>query len=236
MPLHEWTDREGWDGVHHLWITELLRWIKPRLPEGYRAYIGVAPTLAVGAPTERPDVGVRKWNEEVQPAGAGPIASTSGTDVAEPDEEIAVATLDPGTAVFVEHQGRLVAAVELISPRNKDRVVARSTYVTRYLSYLLEGAHLLLIDVHRRPLEFSFADEIARELQISQPSLPPPYAISYRVGEPAASGGRILGIWRRPLTVGQPLPSLPLSITLEINIPIDLEATYARAASDAYLP
>lgn len=236
MPLHEWCDREGWDGVHHLWITELLRWVKPRLPEGYRAYIGVAPTLAVGAPVERPDVGVRRWAEQVQPAGASAAPSASGTNVAEPDEEIAVATLDQGTAVFVEHQGRLVAAVELISPRNKDRPVARSTYVARYLSYLLEGAHLLLVDVHRRPLEFSFADEIARELQMSQPSLPAPCAMSYRVGEPAASGGRILGIWRRPLIVDQPLPVLPLPITLEIGIPIDLEATYVRAASDAYLP
>ena len=236
MPLHEWCDREGWDGVHHLWITELLRWIKPRLPEGYRAYIGVAPTLAVGAPVERPDVGVRRWTEHADRPVADAVPSTSGSDVAEPDEEIAVATLDPGTAVFVEHQGRLVAAVELISPRNKDRPVARSTYVARYLSYLLEGAHLLLVDVHRRPLGFSFADEIARELQMSQPSLPPPCAVSYRVGEPAATGGRILAIWRRPLTVDQPLPSVPLPITLEISIPIDLEATYARAASDAYLP
>ncbi len=235
MPLHEWCDREGWDGVHHLWITELLRWIKPRLPGGYRAYIGVAPTLAVGAPMERSDVGVREWAEPLQPAGASAASSTSGTDVAEPDEEIAVATLDPGTAVFVEHRGRLVAAVELISPRNKNRPVARATYVARYLSYLLEGAHLLLADVHRRPLGFSCADNIARELQMLQPSCPPPCAISYRVGEPAASGGRILAIWRRPLIVDQPLPVLPLPITLEISIPIDLEATYVRAAHDAYL-
>ena len=27
MPLHDWTDRPGWDGLHHLWITELLRWL-----------------------------------------------------------------------------------------------------------------------------------------------------------------------------------------------------------------
>jgi len=59
MPLHDWTDQPGWEGVHHLWITELLRWIKPRLPEGYRAYIGSAPTVAIGAPAERPDVSVR---------------------------------------------------------------------------------------------------------------------------------------------------------------------------------
>jgi hypothetical protein len=236
MPLHEWSDREGWDGVHHLWITELLRWIKPRLPEGYRAYIGVAPTLAVGAPVERPDVGVRRWDEHAQTSASSGPTNTPQADVAEPDEEIAVATLDPGTAILVERRGRLVAAVELISPRNKDRPVARATYLARYLSYLLEGAHLLLVDVHRRPLGFSFADAIARELQISQPALPAPYAVSYRVGEPAASGGRILGIWRRPLVVDQALPVLALPVTLEIKIPIDLEATYVQAANDAYLP
>ena len=49
MPLHDWTDGLGWEGVHHLWISELLRWIKPRLPVGYRAYIGSAPTVEIGA-------------------------------------------------------------------------------------------------------------------------------------------------------------------------------------------
>jgi hypothetical protein len=37
MPLHDWNDLAGWDGVHNIWIVELLRWIRPRLPEGYRA-------------------------------------------------------------------------------------------------------------------------------------------------------------------------------------------------------
>jgi hypothetical protein len=23
MPLHEWSDRPGWEGMHHLWITEV---------------------------------------------------------------------------------------------------------------------------------------------------------------------------------------------------------------------
>ena len=61
MPLHEWTDRPGWEGMHHLWITELLRWVKPRLPEGYRAFIGSAPILAIGAPLGRPDVAIHDW-------------------------------------------------------------------------------------------------------------------------------------------------------------------------------
>jgi hypothetical protein len=53
MPLHDWTDRPGWEGVHHLWISELLRWVKPRLPEGYRAYVGSENTMAA-APFDPP--------------------------------------------------------------------------------------------------------------------------------------------------------------------------------------
>lgn len=236
MPLHDWSDRGGWEGMHHLWITELLRWVKPRLPVGYRAYIGSAPLLAVGAPSERPDVSVRAW-PDLAPNGSDemPTDYASDASLAEPDVEVGVATLDPGTALFVASQGRLVAAVELVSPRNKDRLVARTAYLARYLGYLLEGAHLVLIDVHRRPLNFSFADYIADELQLKQPPSPPPIAVSYRVGEPAPDGGRFLAIWRRPLSIGQALPTLPLPLTLNLAVPLDLEHTYSRAAIDAYL-
>jgi hypothetical protein len=232
MPLHDWTDRPGWEGVHHLWISELLRWIKPRLPQGYRAYIGSAPTVAVGAPSERPDVSVRQWNEEHPTTVPSPETATEGE---EPDEEIAVAALTPSTTLYVETQGRLIAAVELVSPRNKDRPVARATYLARYVGYLLEGVHLLLIDVHRRPLSFSFADGIARELHLAQPPCPSPLAVGYRVGESAASGGRLLGIWRRPLVLGEPLPNMRLPLTVDSAVSIDLEQTYTRAAADAYL-
>lgn len=68
-----------------------------------------------------------------------------------------------------------------------------------------------------------------------QPPLPAPFAVGYRVGEPAATGGHLLAVWRRPLVVGAPLPVLPLPLTVEVQIPVDLEQTYARAAADAYL-
>ena len=55
---------------------------------------------------------------------------------------------------------RLAAAVELVSPRNKDRPESRAIYLNRYMSYLIEGCTLLLVDVHRRPLRFSFADHM----------------------------------------------------------------------------
>ena len=206
MPLHDWNEPTGWDGFHDVWIVELLRWVKPRLPEGYRAYIGSSPALTVGAVTERADVAVRHWLPEPpsQPASQQDLPADQDSALDEPDEEIATQTLDPQTALYVVTQGRLVAAVKLISPRNKDRTTARAIYLARYLGYLQEGAHLLIVDVHRRPLTFSFADAIAQELQISQSPCLPPFAVSYRVGEPAPSGGRLLAIWRRSLQIGAP--------------------------------
>lgn len=79
----------------------------------------------------------------------------------EPDEEIAVATLAATTALLVERNGRLVAAVELVSPRNKHRLASQSAYTAAYAGYLLRGVNLLLVDVHRRPATFSFADHVA---------------------------------------------------------------------------
>jgi hypothetical protein len=59
--------------------------------------------------------------------------------------------------------------------------------------------------------------------------------LSYRVGEPAATGGRLLAIWRRPLTVAEALPTIPLPLTPEQAVTIDLDHTYTRAATDGYL-
>jgi hypothetical protein len=59
--------------------------------------------------------------------------------------------------------------------------------------------------------------------------------MSYRVGEPSPSGGRFLAIWRRPLAAGQPLPTMPLPLSVHLSVLVDLEVTYRRAAADAYL-
>ena len=93
MPLHDWAALPGWVVVHQVWIVELLYWIKPRLPEGYRAYIGTTPTFAIGAPAEeRPDVGVRDWPPADGPQAAPtPLPSAAPDNSAEePDQEMAV--------------------------------------------------------------------------------------------------------------------------------------------------
>jgi hypothetical protein len=155
MPLHDWRDDRGWDSVHLIWLAQLLDWIQPRLPTGYRAYLGSVPLLTIDVPIGRPDVSVRPQSVPEEP-------STAGND---PDEEaVATFTLDPQRALHIDLHGLLMAAIEIVSPRNKDRPAARERYLGRYASYLRQGVHLLLVDVLPRPAGFSFADALALNL------------------------------------------------------------------------
>jgi hypothetical protein len=231
MPLHDWNDDRGWDSVHLVWLAQLLDWIQPRLPSGYRAFLGSVPALTIDVPNGRPDMSVRQWSPGKSDGGSAPPAAAGG----EPDEvAVATFTLDPQRAIHIDLHGLLIAVLELVSPRNKDRPAARERYLTRYAGYLRQGVHLLLIDVLPRPAGFSFADALAANLGLTQPRCPAPCAVSYEVGE-SVPEGTVLALWRRPLQVGQPLPVVPLSLGGKQRVPIDLEHTYYEAAKRAYL-
>jgi hypothetical protein len=208
----------------------LLDWVQPRLPAGYRAYLGSVPALTIDTPNGRPDLSVRQWTP--------PPAETTeaaGSEEDAPDQEaVATFTLDPHRAIHIDLNGRLIAALEVVSPRNKDRPSARERYLGRYVGYLCQGVHLLLIDVLPRPTGFSFADALAANLGFRQPACPAPCAVSYRVGEPVPEG-TLLAVWRRCLRAGEPLPTVPLALDLRRSVPIDLERTYQEAARRAYL-
>jgi hypothetical protein len=115
MPLHDWKDDRGWDSVHLVWLAQLLDWVQPRLPEGYRAYLGSVPALTVDVPNGRPDMSVRNWPTADPPAHVVPRDLGS-----EPDEEaVATFTLDPQRALHVDLHGALIAALEIVSPRKR---------------------------------------------------------------------------------------------------------------------
>lgn len=233
MPLHDWTDERGWDSVHPVWLTYLLEYIQERLPEGYKAFLGGVPSLTVDVGRGKSDVSVRQWE-------TGPAAENVArdTDLLEPDLEAAVAFPLAPRSIHIDLHGQLVAALEVVSPRNKDRNEAKAAYSNRYLGYLRLGVHLLLVDVLPRPRGFSFADVITSGLGMDVSPLPPPFAAAYRVGEAVPVGentGALVGLWRRPMEVGQPLPTLPLPLSVRQAVPIDLEETYQRAAKRAYL-
>lgn len=234
MPLHDWTDERGWDSVHPFWLAYLVEWVQPRLPEGYKAFLGRVPALTVATSNGKPDVSVRQM--EPRPAAESRATETASI---EPDLEASVVVrLDPQMAVHVDFHGQLIAAIELVSPRNKDCADSKETYTNRYLGYLRLGVHLLLVDVLPRPKRFSFSDAITSGLGMELPPLPLPFAAAYRVGEVVPVGadmGSLQAVWRRPLQVGQALSALPLPLSVHRAILIDLEETYQRAARMAYL-
>ncbi len=234
MPLHDWADARVWDSVHQLWINSLLFWVQDRLPAGYRAYLGSVPGVAIAAGAGRPDLGVRAW----QPSPEETAAARPGALVATPQPDFQTVALlhpEPPMAVHIFHQGQLISAIELVSPRNKDRPSSREFYRNRYLGYLWNGVHLMLVDVHRRPVGFSFAEVMAAEIQCQFPVGLPPHAVSWDVVATTPEGGQLLDGWYRSLTVGAPLPTLPLALTSEKSLMIDLEQTYTEAARRAYL-
>jgi len=234
MPLHDWTDERGWDSVHPFWLAYLVEWVQPRLPEGYKAFLGGVPALTVSTTNGKPDVSVRR-------SEPGPTVEATPTDTAvmAPDLEASVTVrLDPQLAVHVDFHGQLIAAIEVVSPRNKDRNAAKVTYSNRYLGYLRLGVHLLLMDVLPRPRGYSCSDVITGSLGLDVPPLPAPFAAAFRVGEVVPVGddmGSLMGLWRRPLRVGQALPTLPLPLSIQQFVEVDLEETYTRAAKRAYL-
>jgi hypothetical protein len=234
MPLHDWTDDRGWDSVHQLWIYSLLFWVQERLPAGYRAYLGSVPGLGIATEVGRPDLGVRSWERAKHAAAAE--RSEALVEGPQPDfQAVALFNPEPPAAVQVFHKGQLVAAVEIVSPRHKDRPSSREFYRNRYLGYLWSGVHLMLVDVHRRPVGFSFVEALAGELQCRFAVGLPPHVVSWNVGGPIPEGGRLLDGWYRSLSVGESLPTLPLALTADRSLLIDLEHTYSEAARRAYL-
>ena len=233
MPLHDWTDDRGWDSIHLVWQNQLLEWIQPRLPAGYRAYLCGVPALTVDTPNGRPDLNVRNWHPH--PEGAAPPPPVAPDGSMAPDvEAVATLTLDPLRAIHIDLHGQLIAAVELVSPRNKDRPDSRERYTSRYFGYIHNSVHLLVIDVLPLPVGFSFADAIAANLGIEQAPCPVPFAVSYRVGEPVP-GGTLIAKWVRPFRVGDQLPTIPLALDVHQSVLIDLEHTYREAARRVYL-
>jgi hypothetical protein len=125
---------------------------------------------------------------------------------------------------------RLVAAIELVSPRNKDRPEARQAFAVKCASYLHQGISLIVIDIvtERR----ANLHQEGMRLLSSAPSPPVPadvalYAVAYR---PVRRGEREeIDLWPEPLALAARLPVLPLALNAEICLPVDLEATYVDA-------
>jgi hypothetical protein len=134
--------------------------------------------------------------------------------------------------VFGGDEGpRLVGAIELVSPRNKDRPGARRAFAMKCLALLHQGVGVALADLvtnRHANLHDEMAGLLGSEAQ-RFPDSPSIYAAAYRPFKRPGGDGRI-AVWLAALRLGEPLPVVPLWLNgVEAPVPVDLEPPYLEA-------
>jgi hypothetical protein len=122
---------------------------------------------------------------------------------------------------------QLVGVIELVSPSNKDRPAARRGFAARTAAFLQQGVSVVAIDIVTSK-HFNLHNETVQLLAAPASAALPDeqviYAVAYR---PTLRDEKPqLDVWREPLTVGQPLPTMPLRLTGDLFVPVEFETTY----------
>src|SRR4051794_5063873 len=198
-----------WDGFHGAWPVTIVYDLNRRLPARYaaspRVYLGTAFEIDVAATDQ--------YGPSPSLAGAdGPNGGVATAVWAPPEATLAVATDLPGqpeyeVRVFDSDRRRVVAAVEFVSPANKDRPEHRRTFAAKCAALLKEGISVTIVDpvtARRANLYADLLDLLGQTAPAVSPDRPPIYAAACRWREDGAAWR--LEAWAHPLAVGRPLP------------------------------
>lgn len=230
-PLH---GPRRWEGFHHSWATLIAHQLNDILPPDYFAEseISLGTELEIDVATMEATrhrgkgaAGNQKVWSPTRPRFAVKV-DYSGLDII----EVRVSQ-DLGGA-------ELRAAVELVSPSNKDRAARRQTFAAKCAGYLKHGVSVILIDVvtsraanlHRelfKALELKSRHDLWR----SPTGL---YALAYRPVTLRRSPR--IEVWAESLALGKPLPVMPLWLTLDLCVPLRLEESYNSTCRSLRIP
>ena len=225
-PLHP---MRHWESFHAQWAGAIADALNTTLlPQDYFAEIQVH----IGSRIEV-DVATLHGGGTVEASGNGGVAIAPARPWAPPAAAMSIPAVFPDSAevlVFHELEGLdLVAAVELVSPSNKDRPESRRGFAAKSATYLQQGVGLVVMDIvtdHHFNLHNELMDllNVGERFHINET---PTYGVAYRpIRRP--DEGRI-DIWPATLSVGEMLPQLPLALNRGICVPLDLEQTYTEA-------
>jgi hypothetical protein len=220
-----------WRSFHGAWAATIARQLNQGvLPSGYYA----VPLVDRDGPIEI-DVATLRDNEP-RPLSEDTAAPQTWSP---PAPGLAVAVeLPPADTVEVQvfaddGDPRLAAAIELVSPRNKDRPQARQAFAAKCVGYLQQGCGLVVVDTvttRRADLHAVILSFVGAETSTLVPALSHS-AVSYRaVGRDEHA--QQIQLWPEPLALGQPLPTLPLWIAADFAVPLDLDASYCATCAD----
>lgn len=223
--------RRHWESFHVNWAGAIADALNERLlPEGYFA----EEHAQLGTRVEIDVATVAESDPAVAPLPAGATTTLPARIWTPPAPALVIPGAFPDSfevLVFLGEGGaNLVAAIELVSPANKDRASHRQAFAVKCASYLCQGISLIILDIVTSR-QANLHNEVMRALGhgedfalSAQTCL---YAVAYRpiVRDQAEQ----IDVWPAPLAVGQPLPVLPLALNAELCLPLDLEATYSAA-------
>lgn len=225
------SERRTWEGFHGLWAGVLVQKLNEDiLGDEHHAEMQVH----VGSRIEVDVASLAETRHEgrngtvLAPAWAPPATALVIPTVFPDDIEVQVLATTTGAT--------LVAAIELVSPANKDRDTTRTAFAAKCVAYLTRGIGLIVVDLVTNRLA-NLHNETMRLLNQGGAFLLPDaaiYAVAYRPARSAA-GDRI-EVWPQVLTLGQPLPLLPLALRNAETVPVDLEETYNEACHRSKLP
>lgn len=235
MPLRDhfrppiWT-HSSWEGFHGGWPMTMVQQLSRCLPDNYSA----EPRVHLGSYFEI-DVCAYEGDADAPPtstpaSGSGCVATvpwapprptlTVDTDLSEQYEYEVL--------VYDQSRGRhLVAAVEIVSPANKDRPENRQAFVAKCAALLQQRVCVSIVDLvttRHFNLYADLLDLIGRSDPAFAPTPPATYAVTCR-GRKVADRPRF-ETWAYPLIVGETLPTLPIWLTEDLAVSLDLEASY----------
>lgn len=211
------SDRRHWHSFHNAWATYLAEDLNQRLPQGYFAESNVQFGIEIDvAAFEEQNWAIGNENShDWQPSAPTQIV---------PFESATIEQVEVG--IFSSEQStKLIGAIEIVSPANKDRPSQREVFVTKCQSYLEQRVGLIIIDVvtaRNRSLHAQLMQQITGKAQPNTGNL---YAAAYRsivLEKPQVE------MWFETLELGQTLPTLPLWLKDGECYPVNLAQTYDR--------
>jgi hypothetical protein len=126
----------------------------------------------------------------------------------------------------LQRERRLVAAVEIASPANKDRPESRRLFAAKCFNLLRQDVSVSIVDLVTIR-QFNLYEELLALLGQSDPApdqLASTYAVTCRK-RPGLWRAKV-DSWFRPLAIGERLPCLPVWLSETEHVSLDLEASY----------
>ena len=139
--------------------------------------------------------------------------------------------------IFDARRGRhLVAAIEIVSPANKDRPEHRNVFVAECAALLQKGVAVSIVDLVTVK-QFNLYLELLAVIGHTDPTLgdPPPYLYAASCRWTRQGKRTLLEAWSHVLTLEEPLPTLPLWLSTDLVVPLNLEQSYEQACSDLWI-